>query len=182
MAYPSAPPVYRAFPAPPRLHWGIVFGLSVLTLGMFGMFWMVIQANWVKKVTRNARPFWWSLAYLLYLPMWVFAGAVTGVIAALGKGDNALWFLNLMAPLIRFAGLGLYLAGAYSLKGVLEERPIDIPLSGVMTFFFAPTYFQYHLFDYSVEGKVLEQLNVPVEPVVSVSGPAAGAPEVPPQA
>ena len=28
-----------------------------------------------------------------------------------------------------------------------------------MTFLFAPTYFQYHLFDYSVEGKVGEQLS-----------------------
>jgi hypothetical protein len=26
MAYPSAPPVYRALPAPPRLHWGMGAG------------------------------------------------------------------------------------------------------------------------------------------------------------
>jgi hypothetical protein len=53
----------------------------------------------------------------------------------------------------------LYVAAAFTLKGVLEERPIDIPLGGVMTFLLAPTYFQYHLFDYSVDGKVAEQLS-----------------------
>lgn len=164
MAYPSAPPVYRAFPAPPRLHWEIVFALSVVTLGIFGMVWMIVQANWVKKVTRNVKPLWWSVAHLVYVPVWICAGAVVGVIASFGKGDNALWFLNLMEPLIRFVGFGFYLAAAYSLKGVLEERPIDIPLSGVMTFFFAPTYFQYHLYDYSVEGKVGEQLSGFAEP------------------
>jgi len=64
-AYPSAPPVFRGFPAPPRLHWGIVFGLSVITLGIFGMIWMVVQANWVRKVTKNSKPLIWSLVYLL---------------------------------------------------------------------------------------------------------------------
>jgi hypothetical protein len=149
------------------------------------MVWMVVQANWVKKVTRNAKPFWWSVAYLVYLPLWVFAGAAAGVLAALhiGNGDDALWFLNLIGPLIRLAGAGLYLAAAFSLKGVLEERPIDIPLSGAMTFFFAPTYFQYHLFDYSVEGKVGEQLNAPTEAALaSVPFPAVNMPEIPPQA
>jgi hypothetical protein len=42
MAYPSAPPVYRSFPAPPRLHWGIVLVLSFITLGIFGRVWLLV--------------------------------------------------------------------------------------------------------------------------------------------
>ena len=44
--------------------------------------------------------------------------------------------------------------GIFNRRERWKQTPIDIPLSGVMTFFFAPIYFQYHLFDYSVEGKV----------------------------
>src|SRR5580698_977623 len=90
MAYPSAPPVYRSFPAPPRLHWGIVLALSIVTLGFFGMIWMPVQAHWVKKVTGNSKPFWWCLAYLLSLPFF-FAGAVAlgATLGLMGRGALA---------------------------------------------------------------------------------------------
>ena len=82
----------------------------------------------------------------------------------------------MVVVLLRLAWPRAYLAGIFTLKGALEADPIDIPLSGVMTFFFAPIYFQYHLYDYSVEGKVGEQLSgfeqAPMGPAV----------ELPPQA
>ena len=160
MAYPSAPPVYRSFPGPPRLHWGIVLALSILTLNIFGMVWMVVEANWVKKVTGNAKPFWWCLAYLLSLPFLFFAAVVLGAtLGLMGQADLAHELSRTVDLVVRLVLFVLYIAGAFTLKGALEERPIDIPLSGVMTFLFAPTYFQYHLFDYSVEGKVGEQLS-----------------------
>jgi hypothetical protein len=158
MAYPSAPPVYRAFPAPPRLHWARVLVLSIVTLGVFGRVWMVVQAYWVKRVTRWEGAFWWCLVYALYSPVWfgvVFGGPM---MTALGQPDAALWFSSAIGPL-RWLGFGLYLAAAYSLRSVLQEEPINIPLNGGMTFFFSVTYFQYHLYDYSVEGKLGEQLS-----------------------
>jgi hypothetical protein len=175
MAYPSAPPVYRSFPPPPRLHWGIVLALSIVTLGIFGMVWMVVQSHWVKKVTGNAKPFWWCLAYLLSLPLLILAAATLGGVLGLMQRQDLIHqltgIINLVVRVVMFV---LYVAGAFSLKGVLEERPIDIPLGGVMTFLLAPTYFQYHLFDYSVEGKVGEQLSGFAEPAVAV----ANVPEV----
>ena len=159
-AFPSAPPVYRAFPAPPRLHWGIVFALSVVTIGIFGMVWMVVEANWVRKVTKNAKPFWWCLAYLLSVPLLFLGAFAVGVtLAMMHRVDlthEVTGIINLVVRVVMFV---LYVAAAFTLKGVLEEKPIDIPLGGVMTFLLAPTYFQYHLFDYSVEGKVAEQLS-----------------------
>lgn len=183
-AYPSAPPMYRALPAPPRLHWGWVFGLSVITFGIFGSIWMVVQASWVKKATRNARPFWWCLAYLLCLPSLFLIAVAGGITAALvHRADVAPQIGALVTLVFRIAMIVCYIGGAFSMKNALEAEPIDIPLSGVMTFFFAPFYFQYHLFDYNVEGRVAEQLTGFGEPALAgASAMVADASEVPPQA
>lgn len=158
-AYPSAPPMYRALPAPPRLHWGIVFALSFVTFGIFGMIWLVVQASWVKKATRNARPFWYCLAYLLVIPAAMVVAMFGGIIATFAGGpQTANQVIGVIAILVQISSFVLYIFAAYTLKGALEMQPIDIPLGGIMTFFFSATYFQYHLFDYNVEGRVAEQL------------------------
>ena len=40
----------RAVPNPPRLHWGWVCLLSFITLGLFGMAWLIVQSCWLRKV------------------------------------------------------------------------------------------------------------------------------------
>ncbi|HEV2576334.1 MAG TPA: hypothetical protein VGU25_03895 [Acidobacteriaceae bacterium] len=184
MAYPSAPPVYRALPAPPRLHWGWVLALSIVSIGIFGIIWVAVQSYWVKKATKNGKPFAWALAYVIFLPFVVVMAGTVGALSTMGKLGDSAANLNILVDLFtRLGGFVLYLASAYTLKGALEAEPIDIPLSGVMTFFFASTYFQYHLYDYNVEGRVGEQLSGFGKP--AVAGAPAGvvnAPEVPPQA
>jgi hypothetical protein len=151
--------MYRALPAPPRLHWGIVFALSIVTLGIFSSIWMFVQANWVKKATRNARPFWWCLAYLLCLPSLFLLAIIGGVTAALAhRADLAPQIGAAVTLVFRLVLIVCYIGGAFSMKNALEAEPIDIPLGGVMTLLFAPLYFQYHLHDYDVEGRVAEQL------------------------
>jgi hypothetical protein len=151
--------MYRALPAPPRLHWGIVFALSFVTFGIFGMIWLVVQASWVKKATRNARPFWYCLAYLLVIPAAMVVAMFGGIIATFAGGpQTANQVIGVIAILVQISSFVLYIFAAYTLKGALEMQPIDIPLGGIMTFFFSATYFQYHLFDYNVEGRVAEQL------------------------
>ena len=123
MAYPSAPPVYRGFPAPPRLHWAIVFALSFVTIGIFGMIWMVVQANWVRKVTKNSKPFIWCLIYLLFLPLMAFAGGVGGVMSSVTKGESAAQtFMAVVTIVAQLGGLVLYVCAAYTLKGALEAE------------------------------------------------------------
>ena len=179
MAYPSAPPVYRGLPAPPRLHWGVVLLLSIVTLGMFVSVWMVVVAWWVKKATREAGAFWWSLAYMMVVPAAVVLGIIGAVAARMGGDPTSVYvFTATSSDVMRLASFVLYLVAAFGIKHMLEGPPIDIPLSGVMTFFFGPIYFQYHLYDYSVEGRVAEQLSGFGEPAVAV----AEVQEVPPQA
>jgi hypothetical protein len=160
-----------------------VFVLSVLTLGIFGMVWMVVVGWWVKKATGQAASFWWSLAYLLVLPVGVVLGIVSAVLAGVvGNTLAVIDFRTISTALVRLATLVLYLVAAFGTKSALEAAPIDIPLSGVMTFFFAPFYFQYHLHDYSVEGKVAEQLSGFEQPAMGVAQAVVGdVPEAPPQ-
>jgi uncharacterized membrane protein len=155
-----------------------VLALSILTLSLFGIIWMAVQVYWVKRATKNGKPFAWALAYVIFLPL-VFVVAVTvGALSAMGKIGAAGVNPNASVELgSRLVSIVLYLVTAYTLKGALEAQPIDIPLTGVMTFFFAPIYFQYHLFDYSVEGRVAEQLSGFAEP--AVAGAAAVVVEVP---
>jgi hypothetical protein len=184
MAYPSAPPVYRALPAPPRLHWGWVLALTIVTVGIFAVIWMAVQAYWVKKATKNGKAFGWALAYVVFLGVSVLIGMVIGVLSVLAKsGQDFTSEIALLHLIPRLGGFVLYLFTAYTLKAALEAEPIDIPLSGVVTFFLGAIYFQYHLYDYSVEGRVGEQLSGFGEPAAaSVPVPVVSATEVPPQA
>jgi len=180
-AYPSAPPMYRALPAPPRLHWGWVLVLSVLTLGLFLSVWMVVVGWWIKKATICEAAFWWSLAYMLVFPFAVLLGLGGAVAARMGADSISIYvYMATASDLIRLASIVLYLVAVFGTKQLLEAAPIDIPLNGLMTFFFGPIYFQYHLHDYNVEGRVAEQLTGFVEqtlPAVAVNaqeGPPAG--------
>lgn len=140
------------------------------------MVWMVVQANWVRKVTKNAKPFGWCLANALAFPAaLLLVVTVVATLAAIHRMDLVVDFDIFFRVFNRLAFFVLYVVAAFTLKGALEAEPIDIPLSGVMTFFFAPTYFQYHLFDYSVDGKTGEQLSGFAEPA------AATVTELPPQ-
>ena len=160
IAYPSAPPVYRAFPAPPRLHWVWVLVLSIVTFGTFWAVWLVVQARWVKKATGNARPLAWTVAYLTFFCL-VMVAAISGSVYFTVIDRHGI-YADLDARLAnpeRLVSFALYIASVYMLKSALERAPIKIRLHGGATLFLGPIYFQYYLRDYSVAGKVGEQLS-----------------------
>jgi cytochrome bd-type quinol oxidase subunit 1 len=137
----------------------VVFALSVVTLGIFSSIWMVVVGWWIKRATRSGAAFWWSLAYMLVAPLALVFAVAGGVAARMGGDPTAVYvFTATASDVTRLAGVVLYLVAAFGTMTMLEAEPIGIPLSGVMTFFFAPLYFQYHLYDYNVEGRVAEQL------------------------
>src|SRR6267378_836963 len=56
------------YPAPPSLHWGVVLLLGILTCGLFGWVWAIVQANWMRKVQPASKALvLWSIAVLLFL-------------------------------------------------------------------------------------------------------------------
>jgi hypothetical protein len=154
IAYPSAPSVVRAVPNPPRLHWGWVFGLSLITFSVFGQAWMIVQSVWVRKVYGHSKALPWAIAYICILPVLFVFGFVMGILGVVLHIQNVEGIVNIAVLVGRLLIFALYLGAAYTLRGELESSPINIPLSGVMTFFFGPVYFQYHLQDYEVTDEV----------------------------
>jgi hypothetical protein len=160
MAYPSAPPVYRSFPVPPRLHWAWVLVLSIVTFGIFWMVWLAVQAHWVRKATGNGRAFAWSLAYAVLIPLIVVLEVAAQIIFySTQRGDFITDFVNSLSDLSRVLAFLLYIASVFMLKSALERQLIRIPLHGLATLFFGPVYFQYYLRKFNVEGMVGEQLS-----------------------
>lgn len=111
-AYPSAPPLRRVLPQPPRLHWRWVLALSILTLGVFGSVWLFVQANWIRKMREGkSTAFWVALAYMLWLPVVFALSFFLGAIAAVMPSAAGSGLLGLWGPVVRFGSLGLYRNG-----------------------------------------------------------------------
>jgi hypothetical protein len=153
-AYPSAPPVVRAVPDPPRLHWGWLLLLSVITLGFFGSVWMIVQANWVRKVRGHSKALPWTIVNASLLPAAFIAGFTIGIVVVMMHSQNLQSITASLNLFVRIAAFALWLVCVFTLSGELEAEPIDIPMSGGIVFFFGPIYFQYHLYDYEVPDEV----------------------------
>jgi hypothetical protein len=69
-----------------------------------------------------------------------YVGAIVAQVSIGGPGG----------VLFRLVGMGLSLAGIFTMRSDIEEyyamlNPVGLNLSAVMTFFFSAAYFQYHL-------------------------------------
>jgi hypothetical protein len=158
MAVPAAAPAPVAvatmqpspYPPPPSLHWVIVLLLSILTCGLFGCAWMIVEAIWVKRVQSSSKA-------LLYLcPAFVLSIAA-GILGAF-PDEN----LQTLGVIPNIGGSVLWIVASFSMKSSIEEHynvaePLGLTprawlpetidawtLSGIMTFFFSVCYFQYH--------------------------------------
>jgi hypothetical protein len=147
---PGGVPVYGApvVPGliPPDFHWALVLLVNFFC-NVFQIVWLFIEAGFVKKIDSESK----GIAFL--------AGAlVTEVVAvivfftSIGMNpDRQDPPASVFVPfiLIALAGAVLYLIGIFQMRSSLENyyntvEPINLRLSGVMTFFFAVYYFQYH--------------------------------------
>jgi hypothetical protein len=115
------------------MHWGWVLLLNCVTGGVFGAVWMLAIAQWVRRVRGKSVAYGWA---------WGFT-----VISAVNLAQGLSWRVLASADV---AATVLYIVVAFLLKAELEDKPIMLPLSGVMTFFFAPVYFQYHLQEFGM--------------------------------
>ena len=146
---PGAVPVYGApvVPGlmPPDFHWALVLLVSFFC-SIFQIVWLFIEAGFVKRVDGESK----GIAFL--------AGAlVTQIVAvivlftSIGMNPGQDPSAGVLAPfvLIIIAGIVLHFIGIFRMRSSLQNyyntvEPINLRLSGVMTFFFAVFYFQYH--------------------------------------
>lgn len=142
----SATPGYGAAgaiagPVPPDFHWALVLLITVVTCGLFAWAWLIVEAAWIRKIKPASRGL---LFALLALASAFVGGFINGVSGAMDRSTP-----NPLGGLFSLAGIVLWLVAAFTMRSDLEEyynsvENINLRLSGVMTFFFAVFYFQYH--------------------------------------
>ncbi|MCX6621268.1 MAG: hypothetical protein NTY38_09335, partial [Acidobacteria bacterium] len=143
-----APPAAGGGPMPPAMHWGVVLILAWITGGLAGIVWAFKQASFVKKIDPSSKAVLTltlcvvvvlaQLALFVVAMSAAYSGSASGASASAGLG----MLLNLVAlvlSLVTMFGMRSSIVRYYN-----TVEPINLKLSGVMTFFFNILYFQYH--------------------------------------
>ena len=130
-------------PVPPDFHWALVLLISFFC-GIFQVVWLFIEISFVRKI----RPENSSLALILSGIGIQFAAVIMLFAVAFQGGHDAAGF-TIFFWLIVLTGSAFYFVGYFKMREALleyynTEEPINLRLSGVMTFFFSVFYFQYH--------------------------------------
>lgn len=128
---------------PLNLHWGILLVLEIVTRQLFNLIWVLVQANWARKLIKNNKP----MVLVAMYPAGIIAGVMAEVIGGeAGYGDAA----GIAAGLCIIGGLIAYIIGIFNIRSAMEDyynstENIGLSMSGVMTFFFSAIYIQYHI-------------------------------------
>ena len=129
---------------PPNLHWIILAVLVFVTRQMFNWVWVLVQANWARKLAGSNKPLVLTAMY----PASFLAAFCAGLFAAaLGISDET---TQILAGALVIGGLITYMFGIFAIRSAMEDyynstENINLRLSGVMTWFFSTVYFQYHI-------------------------------------
>lgn len=144
----AAAPAISAGPMPPDFHWAFVFLIGLLC-SFFPMVWFFIEAAFVKKIKPESN----FLAFLIGGLGAQFGSIIVlmvgaGITASAGDNNPPVVALLLFA-LVLVAGIVLWIVGVFKMRDEIEDyyntvEPINLRLSGVMTFFFSFYYFQHH--------------------------------------
>ena len=156
--YPAPPahaqPAYGAMPAmiavpgavPPILHWAAVLLLALVTFGLFGLVWLFVEANFIKRIDPR------SSARTLFIVVMVLEVVYLGIafiaIANGGRGDD-LQFATMVGLFVMPVDAILAVIGFFQMRRSMLNyynfaEPIGLRLSGAMTFFFNLYYLQHH--------------------------------------
>jgi hypothetical protein len=148
-------PAQGGGPMPPSMHWALVLVISVFC-GFFGLIWLFVQASFVKKLDPNNKSIMmFILSFVVgiggMIVMMVVGIGMGGALASMGSrgAGMALPFVFLLYPIVCLVPSVFAIIGVFGMRRSLLNyyntvEPIGLKLSGVMTFFFAVFYFQYH--------------------------------------
>ena len=126
---------------PPDFHWGLVLLIGICTCGMFFSAWMIVEAVFVRKINRESKGL---MFVIISIVLSYVGGFANGFYSALNHTNP-----QPLSGLITLISVVLLWVGVFQMRSDLEDyyntiEPINLQLSGVMTFFFAIFYFQHH--------------------------------------
>ncbi|UGB45944.1 pilin [Frateuria edaphi] len=131
-----------ALPTPPSLHWGWVFLLSIVTLGIFAIVWPFIQANWVRKIDPESRatPMLGAALACYFVGYFLAAaGAPADEASPTTTMERLGWLLELVYVVLF---LGAYFAMAGTIRRVMAGYRVPMRIGGITLFFFNTLYLQ----------------------------------------
>ncbi len=137
----SATPMAGGGPVPVDFHWALVLLIGIVTCGIFSWAWLFVEAAFIKKIKPDSKAVVLSVAACV---LTFFGGFLNGFIRAMNSQANPI------GGLFSLAGFVLVIIALFQMNSDLEDyyntvEPINLRLSGVMTFFFGIFYFQHHL-------------------------------------
>src|SRR6478736_7470267 len=126
---------------PPDFHWGLVLLIGIFTCGLFFSAWMIVEAAFVRKIKPECKGL---MFVIISIALSYVGGFANGFYSALNHTNP-----QPLSGLITLISVAILLVGAFQMRSDLEDyyntiEPINLQLSGVMTFFFAIFYFQHH--------------------------------------
>jgi hypothetical protein len=144
----TASPAASAGPVPQDLHWALVLLIGAFC-GVFTIVWVLIEASFVRKLRPDNKGMLFIIVgMVVQVVSFVVLFGMVGAAAAHGR-EGFEPAAGIIFWLILMAGGVLHIVGFFQMRtGLLEYyntvEPINLHLSGVMTFFFAVYYFQHH--------------------------------------
>jgi hypothetical protein len=127
-------------PPPPKLHWALVLVFTALTLGIFYIVWLFIQAAWVRKIHPGSN----SMTLLVvYLVLVLLGQAISGASEKESTEAATGSMLVLVGSLISI--VAIFSMRRSMLDYYNRAEPIGLRLSGVLTFFLGVFYLQHHM-------------------------------------
>ena len=127
---------------PPQMHWAVVLILSWITFGLAGLIWIFKQAGFVKKIDPASKATSLLLSSLGCMALQI-------VLAVMIKSPSSAAMLSMLVMLLNLVIVVVLLMAIFGMRKSIVQyyntvEPIQLQLSGVMTFFFSTLYFQYH--------------------------------------
>jgi hypothetical protein len=126
---------------PPDFHWALVLLIGICTCGLFFSAWIIVEAVFVRKIKPESKGL---MLAIIGVAGSYLGGFANGFISAINHTNP-----QPLGNLITITFAIIFLVAAFLMRSDLEEyyntiEPINLQLSGVMTFFFAIFYFQHH--------------------------------------
>ena len=128
---------------PPQMHWAVVLILSWITFGLAGLIWIFKQAGFVKKIDPASKATSLLLSSLGCMALQIVLAVV------MIKSPSSAAMLSMLVMLLNLVIVVVLLMAIFGMRKSIVQyyntvEPIQLQLSGVMTFFFSTLYFQYH--------------------------------------